>query len=448
MAGCLTTFAGVFVLTRRQDGESPDDQANEQGGSENGSQARPSVVVDEERQALLPVTPQKQKRPAGPIPTMTTGSVPQDVHGPSLASSSLPTTVHVSATTRTPRLSLVGGSAMGAGGYLLLATPAGASRAGGRAKSATPGSNRAPLSSSVSYSGVSAADDSTRRLSQQQSQDDLGRPLPSREAERSPSRLREQHNGSDVLEELPPLRSRKSKPSVPGEDLPAMPLNLPSHFTTAPPPPTSAQPAETSFRSQLSGFRWAQGPNNDSRPVAQQPRAGAANESSSFLPNWMSSYVPLHSSERSNEEEAFLSLSRWERFLGFLACLAGSGVCFLFSFLFLLSPIPKLRKFALSFSMGSVLFMVGFAILSGPVAHLRHILSAARLPFSVAYFGSLGLTLYFALGPRTTLPTLLAGVAQVVALVTYLAAYFPGGTTTLRYGGSMAARGLGNLLPI
>lgn len=98
--------------------------------------------------------------------------------------------------------------------------------------------------------------------------------------------------------------------------------------------------------------------------------------------------------------------------------------------------------------MGSMLFMVGFSILSGPLTHLRHITSAPRLPFSVAYFGSLGLTLYFALSSRTTIPTLLAGVVQVITLVTYLAAYFPGGTATLRYGGSMAARGLGSLLPI
>lgn len=31
---------------------------------------------------------------------------------------------------------------------------------------------------------------------------------------------------------------------------------------------------------------------------------------------------------------------------------------------------------------------------------LKHIMSKERLPFSVAYFGSLGLTLYFALGVR------------------------------------------------
>ena len=32
--------------------------------------------------------------------------------------------------------------------------------------------------------------------------------------------------------------------------------------------------------------------------------------------------------------------------------------------------------------------------------HIRHLVSTERLPFSVAYLSSLGLTLYFALGVR------------------------------------------------
>lgn len=108
------------------------------------------------------------------------------------------------------------------------------------------------------------------------------------------------------------------------------------------------------------GFRWAQGRTDDSRPVGNANTGGAGSYLST-ISNSISGYVPLRSAERTNEEEAYLSLSRWERFLGFLACLAGSSVCFLFSFLFLSPPILALRpqKFALAFSMGSLLFMVG-----------------------------------------------------------------------------------------
>lgn len=85
--------------------------------------------------------------------------------------------------------------------------------------------------------------------------------------------------------------------------------------------------AESTFRSQLSGemhrllsslyiahesmsagFRWAQGRTDDS--------AANANTGGGYLStitNSISGYVPLRSAERSNEEEAYLSLSRWER---------------------------------------------------------------------------------------------------------------------------------------
>lgn len=202
---------------------------------------------------------------------------------------------------------------------------------------------------------------------------------------------------------------------------------------------------EANFRSQLSGFRWAQGRTDDSRPTNTGPSSYL-----STLSNSISGYVPLRSNERTNEEEAYLSLSRWERFLGFLACLAGSAVCFFFSFIFLTPPILALKpqKFALAFSLGSLLFMCGFTILSGPVTHLKHIMSKERLPFSIAYFSSLGLTIYFSLGPKWLLPTLIVAIVQIIALLTYLAAYFPGGVTTLRYGGSMILRGGASLLPI
>jgi hypothetical protein len=46
-----------------------------------------------------------------------------------------------------------------------------------------------------------------------------------------------------------------------------------------------------------------------------------------------------------------------------------------------------------------------FAVLVGPLNHIKHLASRERLPFSLAYLGSLGLTLYFALGVRP-LPSL------------------------------------------
>ncbi|GHJ84793.1 hypothetical protein NliqN6_1195 [Naganishia liquefaciens] len=206
----------------------------------------------------------------------------------------------------------------------------------------------------------------------------------------------------------------------------------------------SAQPQQ-SFRSQLSGFRWANSVQDDS--AAAPPSTNPFSRVYSSISNSVSDYVPLRSTARSDEEEAYFALSRWERFLGFLACLAGGIVCFFVAFLTLPLLAFKPRKFVLAFTMGSLLFMGGFAVLQGPWNHLKHIMSKERLPFSVAYFGSLALTLYFALGLKSTIGTLISAIAQVAALLTYLAAYFPGGVTTLRFGGQMALRGAGSVLP-
>ncbi|KAL7420988.1 Protein transport protein sft2 [Cryptotrichosporon argae] len=199
--------------------------------------------------------------------------------------------------------------------------------------------------------------------------------------------------------------------------------------------------ATQSFRSQLSGFRWANSVQDDSAP----PSAPAGLLGRAWT--GVSGYIPLRNEGRSAEEEAYFALSRWERFLGFLACCAGGIACFGVAFLFLPILVVKPRKFALAFTLGSCLFMLGFAILHGPWNHLKHVCSAERLPFSLAYFGSLALTLFFSIGLRSTIGTLVAAIVQVVALLSYLAAYFPGGTTTLQFGLSMARRGASSVLP-
>jgi hypothetical protein len=43
-------------------------------------------------------------------------------------------------------------------------------------------------------------------------------------------------------------------------------------------------------------------------------------------------------------------------------------------------------------------------------------MSKERIPFTLTYFGSLGLTLFFAVGLRTTIGTLVAAIVQVSKL--------------------------------
>jgi hypothetical protein len=73
-------------------------------------------------------------------------------------------------------------------------------------------------------------------------------------------------------------------------------------------PPSSEQ----SFRSNLSQFRWARGVTDDSQQT-QQPLP-SSNPFSRFYNAVAGDYIPLRSDERSNEDEAWFALSRWERY--------------------------------------------------------------------------------------------------------------------------------------
>ncbi|KAH9450627.1 hypothetical protein MJO28_009947 [Puccinia striiformis f. sp. tritici] len=207
--------------------------------------------------------------------------------------------------------------------------------------------------------------------------------------------------------------------------------------------------SESAFRANMSGFKWARGLTDESSNL-QPPSTSTSNDTNPFtrFTNSFSGYVPLRSNERSNEEEAYYALSRWERTIGFLMCTTGAMICFIISFFTLPLLAIKPRKFAVSFSLGSILFMIGFMVLQGPIQHLKHIFSTDRLPFTISYLISLFGTLYFAIGLHSYLGTLISGLIQVVVLVVYFVAYFPGGLTTLRFMGNIGMRGASSYLPV
>lgn len=59
-----------------------------------------------------------------------------------------------------------------------------------------------------------------------------------------------------------------------------------------------------------------------------------------------------------------------------------------------------LTGFFTRWSVGSVLFLLSWAVLMGPWTYAKHLVSGSRLPFTAAYFGAIALTLYFAIGVR------------------------------------------------
>jgi len=193
--------------------------------------------------------------------------------------------------------------------------------------------------------------------------------------------------------------------------------------------------ASDSFRSQMNSLGWS-----------RRAETSATNASSPFLSKLQSlnpfannGYVRLPVSNSDPPPPApagdggWLALSRWDRMLGFAVCNLGALACFVICFM--LFPVLSLRprKFAVLWSLGSVLFLSSWAILQGPWTYGAHLLSGQRLPFTAAYFGSIILTLYFSLGLQSTILTLFAAIGQLCALVWYLVSYFPMGSQGLRF---------------
>ncbi|CAG8746705.1 3053_t:CDS:2 [Gigaspora margarita] len=200
---------------------------------------------------------------------------------------------------------------------------------------------------------------------------------------------------------------------------------------------------EQQFRESLRSFRWASSSNNanisTSKPTAFSQLAENTSNFFGSIGNRVQGYLPLANNNTEQEDEWF-TLTRWQRLAGFGVLFASGALCFLIAFVSLPLLALKPRKFAVAFTMGSLLILSSFALLYGPFAHLRHIVSRERLPFTITYIGSMAATLYFAIGLRSTIPTIIFSVLQVIALLWYTVSYLPGGTTTLRFGSRMVAR--------
>jgi hypothetical protein len=87
--------------------------------------------------------------------------------------------------------------------------------------------------------------------------------------------------------------------------------------------------------------------------------------------------------------------------------------------------------------------MGSFAILKGPMAHLKGMFASDRIAFTSIYLGSMFLTLYFTFnmgGASGYVLVLSASGLQLVALLWYLISFLPGGSTGLSIVLSVMAR--------
>ncbi|KAJ3384432.1 protein transport protein sft2 [Lobulomyces angularis] len=142
-------------------------------------------------------------------------------------------------------------------------------------------------------------------------------------------------------------------------------------------------------------------------------------------------------------EKDWIELSRFQRYTAFIVLMLLAFVCFVSSFMKLITIAINPSSFAVSFTFGSILSLAGFATLKGYKPFFTNAFSLARLPYTIIYFGSLILTLYFGLGSRSYIPTLVSSVIQIFSLFWYFGSYLPGGTAGLGFMSRFGARSVG-----
>lgn len=142
--------------------------------------------------------------------------------------------------------------------------------------------------------------------------------------------------------------------------------------------------------------------------------------------------LPLLSQNNNDDEPSWFNLSRWERITLFICFLLGSIACFTICVFLFPALAIKPRKFALLWTMGSLLFVLAFGVMMGPFKFLKHIISKERLPFTSFFFLSCLATLYFAAIQKNTILTIVCAAVELVSVLYYIISYFPMGATSLR----------------
>lgn len=190
----------------------------------------------------------------------------------------------------------------------------------------------------------------------------------------------------------------------------------------------------------------SQNDNEDGAPLpppVTQPGAAPSNQSFKTklqqLNPFRSQSVYLEDDENYvTSDPGMFELLRWDRMLIFALCFAGSVCCYLICiFLF---PILSLkpRKFALIWSIGSILFLVSFGVLQGFKAYMIHLFLSTRIIFTIVFGASIILTLISSVSLKSTLLSIIFAVIQLLAALWYTVSYFPLGKQTLNLAGNVA----------
>jgi hypothetical protein len=115
------------------------------------------------------------------------------------------------------------------------------------------------------------------------------------------------------------------------------------------------------------------------------------------------------------------------------------------SFLPLLPIAPS--KFALLFSLGSMMVLASVSWLKGPAAFASAVMQRDKLPFTIAYAVGLIGTLWATIIVKSYIFTGLFVATQVVGLLYFMASYVPGGKVVLNFFGRLSGKAARLLIP-
>lgn len=145
---------------------------------------------------------------------------------------------------------------------------------------------------------------------------------------------------------------------------------------------------------------------------------------------------------RETVEEYTISRTRWMQF--FIGLALGTvlmGLAMFFLPVMILAP----QKFSLLFTAGSLCFMGSFSVLKGHKKFMEHLLTKDKMPFTIAYFGSMIGTIWAAEYRQSYIMTLGFCIGQIIALAYFLVSYIPGGTRGLTFFGKILGDAVGRL---
>ena len=192
-------------------------------------------------------------------------------------------------------------------------------------------------------------------------------------------------------------------------------------------------PAEDDFRASLLAFKQQRPVSSGTAGGSSVPLLSLAGQSwqsvsGSFqttLDRARQSVGPQQTNGSTSEE--WFKLTAFQRTVGFLMCTFAAGLCFVLAMFTLPTVLIVPQKFVMTYTMSSIFSILAFAVMRGPKAFAKHLVSPERRLFTSAYFGSMFLTIFAVVYVKSYIFIVLCSMLQFVAIVWYYVSYLPGG---------------------